>query len=282
MRALLVGPGAALLVLALYNWARFEGITRTGYDPSVDNFSTPLLVGLYGQLASSGKSLFLYAPLAFAALWGWRALVRRHRAEAGFAIAVLVLNLVLHAKFASWAGEGSWGPRYLVPFLPWFLLPAAELVESGRSWARRAVLAALVLGVAVQIGGSAIYFGSYMRDLGEYPYTRSFTDPLFMHRSHFVPNYSPVVGHWRLLIRNVGVLWSDSRPDLAPRADVDGRLPLADDDREKLRFVVDYWFCYGIYAGLPVGLMVALAILAAAMTGAAALALRRALPPPVP
>jgi hypothetical protein len=256
--AFLAGPAVAAGLLGFYNLLRFGNPLESGYDPTVDNFSNPLLVGLYGQLLSSGKSIFLYAPLGLAGLWGISALARRHRAEAITAGTILAANLVLHAKFASWAGEGSWGPRYLVPFLPLLLLPAAELFASGRRLRRRAAVLALALGLLVQVGGTAIYFGSYMREIGEYPYKRSFSDPLFMVRSHFVPNYSPVVGHWRLLVRNAGLLVdSDRRPDLRPRPDVEGRLPIAEGDRQELRFVVDFWFCYLIYAGFPAPLALA-------------------------
>lgn len=272
----LAGPAAAALLLGAYNAARFGSPFTTGYDPTVDNFSTPLLVGLYGQLLSSGKSVFLYAPLGLAALWGFAGLARHHRAEAWLSGAIVAANVVFHAKFASWAGEGSWGPRYLVPFLPFLLLPAAELVQSGRVWQRRAAALALALGVVVQIGGTAIYFGSYMRDIGEYPYDRNFSDPLFMARSHFVPNYSPVVGHWRLLVRNAALLASPERPRLAPRAEVEGRLPLDEADREELRYVVDFWFCYLLYAGMP-GRVAAVPLVAlAALTAWGAVRLRGA------
>jgi hypothetical protein len=272
---LLAGPLAAVLLLGIYNLWRFGSVSDSGYDPTVDTFSTPLLVGLYGQLLSSGKSLFLYAPLALAALWGWARLWRRDTALAVAAAAMLLANLILHARFASWAGEGSWGPRYLVPFLPWFLLAAAELYEAGGHRRRRALTAALVLGMLVQVGGSAIYFGSYMRDLGEYPYQRGFKDPLFMVRSHFVPNYTPVVGHWRLLLRNAAILTSDRRPDLRPQVEVSGRLPLAPEDRDELRYVIDYWFCYGIYAGLPALPMLLAALVMVSVTTAVGLRLRQ-------
>jgi hypothetical protein len=62
--------------------------------------------------------------MALAALWGYRRLHRRDPQLALVAVAMLVANLIFHARFASWAGEGSWGPRYLVPFLPWLILPA--------------------------------------------------------------------------------------------------------------------------------------------------------------
>jgi hypothetical protein len=249
--AFLAGPLAAAGLLGVYNAARFGHPLTTGYDPTVDNFSTPLLVGLYGQLLSSGKSIFLYAPLGFAALWGFGGLARHHRAEAVTAGAIVAVNAIFHAKFASWAGEGSWGPRYLVPCLPFLILPAAELWQSGRRARRLACALALGLGILVQAGGTAIYFGSYMRELGEYPYDRNFSDPLFMVRSHFVPNDTPVVGHWRLLLRNAGLFWSEQRPTLKPRPELAERLPLDDAGQDQLRYVVDFWFCYLVYAGIP-------------------------------
>ncbi len=266
----LAGPAAGAALLALYNAHRFGNPMTSGYDPTVDNFSTPLLVGLYGQLLSSGKSIFLYAPLGIAALFALPAFARRHRAEAATALAIFTANVVFHAKFASWAGEGSWGPRYIVPFLPFLLLPAIELAAAADRARRRAAALALALGLLVQIGGTAIYYGSYMRDLGEYPYERNFSDPLFMVRSHFVPNYSPLVGHWRLLNRNAALLLDPAlRPQLTPRTDVAGRLPLAAADREELRYVVDFWFCYLLYARMPAALiLVPLAALLALTLGA--------------
>ena len=198
------------------------------------------------------------------------AFARRHRAEALTAGAIFAANALFHAKFASWAGEGSWGPRYLVPFLPFLILPAAELVAAADRARRRAAAFALAVGLLVQVGGTAVYYGSYMRDLGEYPYERTFSDPLFMVRSHFVPNYSPLVGHWRLLNRNAALLLDPAlRPELTPRTDVAGRLPLAAADHEELRYVVDFWFCYLLYARMPAALiLVPLAVLLALTLGA--------------
>jgi hypothetical protein len=272
--ALGIGPVLGLGVILLYNAARFGHPFTSGYDPTVDNFSTPLLVGLYGQLASSGKSVFLYAPLGFAALWGISGLVRHHRPEAVTALLIFATNVCFHARFASWAGEGSWGPRYLVPFLPFLLLPAAELWQSGRRWRRRAFALALALGLLVQIGGTAIYFGSYMRAIGEYPYERPFSDPLFMVRSHFVPNYSPVVGHWRLLARNVRPPHRSRVPAAhRPRGDADpaARLPIAEEDQAELPNVIDFWFCYLLYAGIDTWLVVIL-VTAAGAGGAVGMA----------
>jgi hypothetical protein len=278
--AFFLGPALGLLVLLAYNGARFGTPWTTGYDPTVDNFSTPLLVGLYGQLASSGKSIFLYAPLGFAALWGIAGLARHHRPEAVTALAIFVTNVLFHARFASWAGEGSWGPRYLVPFLPFLLLPAAELWQSGRRWRRRAFAFALAIGLAIQVGGTAIYFGSYMREIGEYPYERPFSDPLFMVRSHFVPNYTPVIGHWRLLWRNARLLVDPAaRPRIGIEisADPGARLPVSAEDEPALQQVIDFWFCYLIYAGAEPRWVLLCTVAAGALVVVAAFRVRSAL-----
>jgi hypothetical protein len=133
---------------------------------------------------------------------------------------------------------------------------------------------ALVLGLLVQVGGTAIYFGSYMRELGEYPYEREFSDPLFMVRSHFVPNDSPVVGHWRLFLRNAALFASDERPRLEPRPESGGRLPLDESDQDQLRYVLDLWFCYLVYAGVPGKVVVVPAVALLALTLFAGLRLR--------
>ena len=51
-----------------------------------------------------------------------------------------------------------------------------------------------------QIGGVAIYFGAQMREAGDYPYTLPLGHPRFMSDSHFNPRFSPIAGHWRMLV----------------------------------------------------------------------------------
>ncbi|MBN1504073.1 MAG: glycosyltransferase family 39 protein [Candidatus Eisenbacteria bacterium] len=248
---LLVGVGVAFW----YNHARFGSIFATGYgaETSIEGFGTPLLVGLYGQLFSSGKSVFLYAPVLLASLAGFVHFRRKFGAEALLFLSVFVLNLLFYSKFLSWAGDGSWGPRYVIPFVPLLLVPVGSLLSSEHAgrlvWGAFVFLA--LVGFAVQLGGVGIYFGSYLREVGEYPYTREFTDPLFLSKSHFVPNYSPVYGHWKMLARNVGLHAEGKLPSVRVRS-YEGRevrLPLDEASRKELLTGLDFWFTYLRYAG---------------------------------
>ena len=73
----------AILLVGAYNAVRFGSPAETGYGETAQAFTTPLYIGLYGLLLSPGKSVFLYAPILLAAIFGWFPLRRRHAALAG-------------------------------------------------------------------------------------------------------------------------------------------------------------------------------------------------------
>src|SRR5439155_3222400 len=156
-------------------------------------------------LLSSGKGVLWFAPALLMAPAGGRAALARSpgtdagrdalrataRGVAWGALAACALALFLYSRFEHWAGDGSFGPRYLVPLLPLaFLLVALALEHAGR--ARRGLAWALgLLGLAVQLAGVSIYFGAQMREAGDYPYRLPLEHPQFMSESHFNPAYSP-------------------------------------------------------------------------------------------
>jgi hypothetical protein len=207
---------ATLGVVLWYNWVRYGVLLDAGYGDGRDgafSFSTPLLVGLYGLLFSTGKSLFLYNPVLAVSCLCWPRFHRRCPAVSWTVLALAVLMLVAHAKWWAWSGDWGWGPRLLVCLPALLLLPAAEVVpwltgSDGVSSAglkvRRAILGALMLAsVAVQLPGLAIqpshfiiYVANEARVFG----------PGFYHperwpirddglAQHFIPEFSPLVGH---------------------------------------------------------------------------------------
>lgn len=242
----------AAAVILTVNWIEFGSFFASGYTSKPQPFTTPLFTGLYGLLLSPGKSFFLYAPVTVLLFWSWRNFRDRFAAEFIFIALLALVLLVLHAKYFAWAGDGSWGPRYLIPLLPFCLLVVGArfhfiLEQSGKIFKFAALLLALT-GVIIQIGGLSVYYGSYLRYLGEFPYTRSFEDPEFMVKSHFVPDYSPVIGHWRLLEISLEKEWAGFQPKLALEKSRE-RLPVK--DPATLVYAIDYWFMYAKYAGIP-------------------------------
>jgi hypothetical protein len=262
-RAPLAGLALAFAGHAAYNLARFGTVLETGYGAQAGPgaWSTPVLVGLYGLLISSGKGVLWFAPplwLAFAgfarmrhAAGGERSPSSQARRRAALGIgAAWATGLALYAGFEHWAGDGSFGPRYLLPLLPLAML-AAAFALAGAPRARRRVAWALALaGTLVQVGGVFIYFGAQMREAGDYPYTRPLGDPRFMSESHFHPAFSPIAGHWRMLARNAADHLAGRGPRLAGGGDPDPRLGIGTADQRELLRAIDVWWLYAVYAGV--------------------------------
>lgn len=119
-------------IIAAYNWSRFGNVLETGYGREAEKFTTPLWVGLTGLLASPAKGIFWYCPVLLLALAGGLAFWRRHRVFSLAILAASALWLLLIARYYQWYGGGCWGPRFLVPLLPLWILPLSEILVRAR------------------------------------------------------------------------------------------------------------------------------------------------------
>jgi hypothetical protein len=287
--------GALALALAghlAYDVARFGAPLATGYgaQASPSAWTTPIWVGVYGLLISSGKGIVWFAPaivLAFAGLQRMRhvaggeksppAIAARRAARA--MAATWVVALLLFGGFEHWAGDGSFGPRYLLPVVPLAFVAVAFALDGAAAARRRLAWALGLLGLLVQIGGVFVYFGAQMREAGDYPYTLPLGDPRFMSNSHFNPRFTPIAGHWRMLVRNLDEHVHGDLPRLQGGGTADPRLGIGAEDQKALLHGFDVWWMYARYAGAPAPPLVAavvLLVLAAGWALQRALAARRA------
>jgi hypothetical protein len=268
---LVVGFGG----IALYNVLRFGDPLNLGYSGGT-TFTTPLLTGLFGLLLSPGKGLAWFAPVLLMLPWALMPFWKEYRNEAGCIVGIVVLNLLLYGLYTAWGGDGSWGPRYLAPLLPILLLPVVlYLARAGRT-VRRIAAGLMIAGVVVQFGGTAVYAGSYLREIQEYPYQRNFDDPEFLYKSHFIPDFSPIIGHWKILLRNGGEHFRGEYPTLAIEVRADGgRLPIRQADQQKLLHTLDFWFTYALYAGIPGTAILGLILIVLSLCGVSMIFLRR-------
>jgi hypothetical protein len=293
-----IAPALGLIVAltghAVYDAARFGTPLETGYGAQATPaaYTTPLLVGLYGLLISSGKGVLWFAPVLWLVPSGWRAMraaargggedlrarlgLARPAGRAAWGAAIAAMGaLLLYGRFQHWAGDGSFGPRYLIPVMPLVFIPVGFALEARRT--RRAIAIVLAaLGLLVQLGGVAIYFGAQMREAGDYPYTLPLDHPRFMSDSHFNPRFSPIAGHWRLLTRNVREHLRGQAPRMTGAGAADPRVGVGAEDQRALLHGLDFWWLYLGYAGLPrapvlaaVVALLALAVWAAARTRSA-------------
>jgi len=153
--------GAALPLAAFLGFevARF-GRPFAGY--SEGHFSHSVPDGLWRLLVGPNKGLLLYFPLLVLAILGLAKLTRTERRSAAIpSAAVFGALLVIASAWWAWDGTVGWGPRFLVPAIP-FLAAAA----GASGWLRTGaalVLAGLsvnALGVFQSEGAAFAYLSS--------------------------------------------------------------------------------------------------------------------------
>ena len=181
-----------------WNALRYGNVWDSGYVES-ESFSAPWLFGLFGLLLGPARGFFWYSPIlllgAFGIRWFWR--------QARWLLLVIALlsavYFLLYGKWYMWHGGYSWGPRFLVPILPFLALlvgPAWEQLVVTRRWGnagRLAMLFIALIAVGVQWLGLLIPFGLVQDWLA------ATVQPLFAPETFTSLTYSPLVRQWQFI-----------------------------------------------------------------------------------
>jgi hypothetical protein len=188
----LIPVAAGLLVVAGVNYARFGDFSVRGGYARLIPLTTPLLIGLYGNLFSVGQSIFLFSPLLVLAPVYFGGFARRYRAEAVAIGAMAASSLLLCSRANPWHGQWYFGPRLLVHLVPLLLLPLGYWLQRARRTALLAVAPLALAGLLVQamhiaVNTSYVYYHEgYLSFKPELGYL-------------FLPQYSQLLAHWRAL-----------------------------------------------------------------------------------
>lgn len=133
---LLLGISVMAMLLLWYNYARFSNPGETGRTvdyATMMRFGYGYFVapwqGLLGLLASSGKGILWYCPAAVVGLLFWNRLRKRDALLAWTVLGIVLLRWIFIASRFDWPGGFCAGPRYLVPVIPFALIPAAFWLE---------------------------------------------------------------------------------------------------------------------------------------------------------
>ncbi len=209
---MLVPMAVIFAVMLWFNRLRYGHVLAFGYGEGRDfelGFATPMLVGLYGLLFSSGKGFFFYNPTLILSLIGWRRFRHRHRPEALLILVLALLMLGVYASWWSWSGDWAWGPRFLVCLVPLLSLCLAPVLERVplRSVKAAALAALVMLSAAIQISGLVVHREHHIRYVlqGTGVFAEVIYDPADWPirddslQLHFIPEFSPLVGHWWVL-----------------------------------------------------------------------------------
>ena len=182
---------------AWYNFARYGNPFLTGYH--LVDFSriggffhlSPIriLSGIYGLLLSSGRGLLLFTPVTLLVpLAIWKSL-QANRSEAWLFSCLILEHLLFFGAYGIWHGGSSWGPRFLLPVVPFMLLPLGSLLDPSGP-ASKVTKTLGVSGFLVQLPVVVTNYHLFIRFLTD-------TKPGFYLQPEsqlFSPYLSPIIG----------------------------------------------------------------------------------------
>lgn len=127
----------------------------------------PLGLGLGGLLTSWGKGVFWYNPILLVTIPVIPWFIRRHGWRSFFFVAIPIVYVLLYSRKQVWYGGNAWGPRYLVPTLPFLIVLGAPLVDRilrrpHRWWLHVALALAVLISFIPQVMGVSKDFTAYL------------------------------------------------------------------------------------------------------------------------
>jgi hypothetical protein len=162
---------------------RQGGVPESGYGN--EHFTFHVFEGTWGLLFSPGRSVFVFAPMVFAALWGWRRLGRAAPELTIGALVAMALQLAMISAWWCWWGGWCWGPRLLVSLMPVASLGVIPLFVSPQLESFVGLVFTTVFGFWVQVVGVA-----FPRDFDTALWLRADASNEFL--LWFTPEHSPL------------------------------------------------------------------------------------------
>ena len=187
---------AACLLIAYHNHLRYGNILHTGYHLDIlaqkggylAFIPTQIFTAFYGLLFSTGRGLIFFFPLICLLPIACSKFKSSHPNEARLFFGFTLMLFILLLPMIDWHAGSSWGPRYLLPIIPFCIFPLGVLADI--KWIRRLT----VLGFFIQLPAvlmNPYLFTHFVQDkkIGAIIFA-----PHQMGDLLFSPNLSPILG----------------------------------------------------------------------------------------
>ncbi len=116
--------------------------TESGYGLGP---TSPIHVGVFGLLFSPSAGLFIFSPILFTIFVSFFDFYKKDKSSFFIFSAYFVTILIFFGSLETWHGFVSWGPRYLLPAIPFLMIPLAASIERRNNMSFRFLI--VILGV---------------------------------------------------------------------------------------------------------------------------------------
>ena len=107
--------------------------------------TTQLFTAFYGLLFSTGRGLIFFLPLICLFPVAYCKFRSSHPNEARFFLSLILIQFIFLLPLIDWHGGSSWGPRYLLPIIPFCIFPLGALAKI--TWIRRLAIVGLLMNL---------------------------------------------------------------------------------------------------------------------------------------
>jgi hypothetical protein len=202
----LVILGATLFFIGFINYLRFGSFTEFGYGYFASLATNDGWKGLIGLLISPGAGLVFYFPITILLPLGAKYMYRENKSLFLLSAYVIIVNwiyigtLSFGSEPVAWSGGIAWGPRYLIPVLPFItiILGNIFLHLKKRVFLKILVITLCAAGFYVNLTAVLVWFqyglvyGLQTEQLSQY---ENYMDPMTWN-----PYYSPILLHTKILM----------------------------------------------------------------------------------
>jgi hypothetical protein len=217
----LVMLGVVISFAGLVNYWRFGLFTEFGYGKSASLSNHNGWEGLVGLLISPGKGIIFYFPIVILLPLAIRYMYREDRGLSVLFIYVIFAYWLFFGTddwagngqgflTTSWAGNVGWGPRYLLPTLPFIAIAFGALLTrlKNRLFLKISTVVLCAISFFVSLLGTIVWYqyglayGWEREGLWQYDHI-TFRNNMTVSSWDIMtwfPQYSPIILHMKVLI----------------------------------------------------------------------------------